>query len=99
MSAEVLAHPPHSAANARTASSTGSRLELAQHVMAILNRLDRVQWPVEQRRQLVLLAPGGERRHDLIEMQIRKELGHARRRFDNSRVAVEQDASECGRRA
>ena len=43
--------------------------------MSIVNRLDVVQRPVEERRQLVLLAPGGERRHELVQVEVPEEQG------------------------
>ena len=38
--------------------------------MAVVDRFDIVQRAVEERRQVVLLAAGGERANDLIEMEV-----------------------------
>ena len=77
---EVLAHLPHSAGELTHGSEHRLLLEVAQHVMAVVNGFDLVQRPVEEPREVVLLAARGERSHDLIETQVGEELRLARAR-------------------
>ena len=89
----MLAHPLHPARE--LADGVGQRLllKIAQHVMAIANRLDVVQRTVEERRQLIFLSAREQREQDLVEMQITEEGRLLSGRVD-AVVAVKQDAVE-----
>ena len=53
--------------------------EIAHDFMAIENRIGIVQRPMEKRRKVVFLFAGGDRRDDLIEVQVDKKVGRGER--------------------
>src|ERR1700733_2693231 len=73
-------------------------LQVAQNVMAVLNCLELVQRSIEQRREVILLPPRGQRGDDLVQMQVCEEVRRLERVIDNALVALEQNAMERRRR-
>ena len=95
---QMPAHLPHSARELTHGSEHRLVLEVAQHMVAVVNGFHLAQRPVEEAREVVLLAAGGERGHDLIETQVGEEIRLARHVAGIAFAAVEQDAPERGRR-
>ena len=91
----MLAHLSHAVGKCADGGDDVVALELTQHVVAVADRLDRVQRPVEERGELVLLAAVGERGEDLVEVQITEEGGRPVGRGSvGARLAVKEDAGE-----
>ena len=67
---EVLPHPPHRFREGRDRLQHLALLEIAQHLVAVVDGRDLVQLRVEVRPQLVFLATSGHRLQDLIEIQV-----------------------------
>ena len=95
---QMPAHLLHSAGELAHGLEHGLLLEVPQHMMAVLDNPDVVQGPIEEAREVVLLAPGGERGHDLVEPQVGKEVGLAGRPVGATFAAIEQNALERARR-
>ena len=66
--------------------------------MAVVHGFDLVQRPVEERREVVLLASGGERGHDLIQVEVGEEVRLLAAPSIAFAGRLEQDALEYGRR-
>ena len=68
--------------------------EISEHLVAMLNGGNIVQWDVEEPVDLLVGIAGGHRSDDFVEMQIRKATG---RRVNAPRPAAlwEQDAAEA----
>ncbi len=91
-------HLSHSAGELAHGSEHGLLLQVPDYMVAVVNGSHLVQRPMEAAREVVLLAAGGERGHDLIETQIGKEIRLARHVAGAALAAVEQDAPKRGRR-
>lgn len=89
---QVLTHLLHPAGELAHPCEHRLLPQVAQHVMAVVNGLDLVKRPVEEPSQVILLTPGGERAHHLVEMQVREEVGLAGRRVGKALGDIEQDA-------
>ena len=67
---EVLAHPPHRLREPADRLEHLVLLQVAQNLMPVPDSIDLVQRHIEQRFQLVLLAPRGHRLQHLIQVQV-----------------------------
>ena len=96
---EVLAHLLHCGGECTNGFQHRHALQVTQHVMSIVDGFDVVQRCVEERREVVLLAPRNERCDNLVEVQIGKEVRLSGRRVQKTVVfAVEHNAVKCRRR-
>jgi hypothetical protein len=68
--------------------------EILEHLVAVLNGGNIVQWDVEEPVDVIVGMPGGHRSDDFVEMQIREATGS---RVNTLRCAAlwEQDAAKA----
>ena len=71
---EVLAHLPHRLREPGDRLEHLALLQVAQNLMPVPDGIDLVQRRIEQRFQLVLLAPRGHRLQHLIQVQVGEEV-------------------------
>ena len=90
---ELPAHRSHGFGEPPNGGQHAGLLEVTHRLMPVPDGRDPVKRGVEQRRQLVLLAPRQQRREHLIEMEITEE-SRLWCRLDVTGVAIEQDAVE-----
>ena len=71
----MLSHGPHALGESPHALQQRGLLQVVEDFLAIDDGVKIVQGDVEERREVVVLRAGGDRLHDLTEMQIVKAIG------------------------
>ena len=94
----MRAHPAHPVGKCSHGSEHGLLLQVTQHIVAVMDRLDVVQRAIEERHELIFLAPRRQRPDDLVEIQVPEELGLLAA-LGTELFLVEQDALERRARA
>ena len=71
---QVLAHRTHPVGERADDREHRLPFQIGHNVMAIMDRLDVAERLIEERSEVILLVPRGQRSEDLVQVQVSEEL-------------------------